>query len=49
VFAALTERGVICDWRAPDIIRVAPVPMYNRFEDSWWFVQALGEVLRENS
>lgn len=46
VFTALTERGVICDWRAPDIIRVAPVPLYNTFEDTWRFAEALREVLR---
>jgi kynureninase len=32
-FAALLERGVICDWREPDVIRLAPVPFYNRFAD----------------
>jgi kynureninase len=46
VFAALGERGAVCDWRAPDIIRVAPVPLYNRFEDAWQFAHTLGEVLR---
>jgi kynureninase len=46
VFTALTERGAICDWRSPDIIRVAPVPLYNTFEDAWRFTQALTEVLR---
>jgi len=47
VFEALSARGMICDWRSPDVIRVAPVPLYNRFEDAWRFAQALGEVLRE--
>ena len=46
VFDALNARGCICDWRTPDIIRVAPVPLYNRFEDVWQFVQTLTEVLR---
>jgi kynureninase len=49
VFAALSARGMVCDWRAPDIIRVAPVPLYNRFEDVWRFAQALAQVLRETS
>jgi len=46
VFTALTERGVICDWRSPDIIRVAPVPLYNTFEDTWRFAHVLTEVLQ---
>jgi kynureninase len=49
VFAALGARGMVCDWRSPDIIRVAPVPLYNRFEDAWQFARALGEVLRETA
>ena len=31
----------------PDIIRVAPVPLYNRFEDAWHFATVLQRVLRE--
>jgi kynureninase len=45
VFEALGRRGIRCDWRTPDIIRVAPVPLYNRFEDAWLFAQALAAVL----
>ncbi len=33
LFRFLQQRGVITDWREPDVIRVAPVPLYNRFED----------------
>jgi kynureninase len=43
----LTERlkweGVIADFRHPDVIRVAPVPMYNTFEEVWRFATILGE------
>jgi kynureninase len=43
VFEALKQQGVIADWREPDVIRVAPVPLYNRFEE----VFRLGEMVRE--
>ena len=43
LFNKLTERGLIADWREPNVIRVAPVPMYNSFEDVWRF----GQILRE--
>lgn len=41
VFDALTENGVIADWREPNVIRIAPVPMYNNFEDCHRFYEIL--------
>ena len=42
VLAAIEAHGVVADFRAPDIIRLAPIPLYNSFHDLW----RLGEVLR---
>lgn len=44
IFRKLTAAGVIADWREPDVIRVAPVPLYNTFEDVW----RLGEILKKS-
>jgi kynureninase len=41
VFTALTNNGVIADWREPNVIRIAPVPMYNNFEDCHRFYEIL--------
>jgi kynureninase len=42
---ALIARGVIPDFREPDILRLGLAPAYLRFEDCWHAAQALGEVL----
>jgi kynureninase len=41
VFDKLTEQGVIADWREPNVIRIAPVPLYNTFEDAYRFYEIL--------
>lgn len=46
VFETLENGGVTCDWREPDVIRVAPVPLYNSFVDVSRFVQELEGALR---
>ena len=47
LFNKITEDGVIADWREPDVIRVAPVPMYNSYEDVYNFYAILKEALEE--
>lgn len=41
LFERLTKAGVIADWRKPDVIRVAPVPLYNTFEEVFRFAELL--------
>ena len=45
LFDALTTKGVVADWREPNVIRMAPVPMYNSFEDVYRFGQILQECM----
>jgi kynureninase len=45
VFQALSARGVVADWREPDIIRLAPVPLYNTYEEVLRVAWHLGEIL----
>lgn len=40
-FDHLTGRGIFADWREPNVIRIAPVPMYNTFEEAWYFFRTL--------
>ena len=41
----LTENNIITDWREPDVIRCAPVPMYTSFEDVYKMVNVLESLL----
>ena len=45
LFDAITKKGIIADWREPDVIRVAPVPLYNSFTDVFNFYTILKEEL----
>ncbi len=45
VFEALKQHGVLSDWREPNVIRVAPVPLYNTFTDVFTFGQIVKEIL----
>ena len=45
VYEKLESSGVRTDWREPNVIRAAPVPLYNSFEEVWRFVEKLGTLL----
>lgn len=48
LFDYLTVQGVIADWREPNVIRLAPVPFYNSFEDVFGFYQLLKNWLAKD-
>lgn len=48
LFDKLTSEGVIADWREPNVIRCAPVPLYNSFEDVYRFGVILKSILLPN-
>jgi len=45
VLERLEASGVTCDWREPDVIRAAPVPLYNRYEEVYRFVEILRRAM----
>jgi kynureninase len=49
LFETLIHNGVVPDWREPNVIRLAPVPMYNSFMDIWKFGQRLEECMQQVS
>lgn len=46
LFDAMTEKGVVADWREPNVIRVAPAPLYNSYEDVFNFGRILEESIQ---
>jgi len=42
---ALKNRGIIPDFRSPDIIRLAPIALYNSFHEVWQVTEALKEII----
>jgi len=43
LFEHLMNHGIIGDWREPDVIRISPAPLYNRFADCLAFAEAVGQ------
>jgi kynureninase len=42
----LTAAGVVADWREPDVLRLAPIPLYNSYSDVFTAVDALSKAVR---
>ena len=47
IFDKLSDAGVVADWREPNVIRLAPVPLYNSFEDVYYFGKHLEDAIVE--
>lgn len=45
IYDELKKAGVMPDWREPNVIRLAPVPLYNSFEEVWQFTNILQQIL----
>jgi kynureninase len=45
LFEALTNMGVVSDWREPDVIRIAPVPLYNTYQEGVLFAEKLEKAV----
>ncbi|PKR82006.1 kynureninase [Brumimicrobium salinarum] len=46
LFDAMAKEGVVADWREPNVIRIAPVPLYNSYEDVYRFSEILKNAIQ---
>jgi kynureninase len=46
IFTSIQKRGIIVDWREPDVIRLAPAPLYNSFEDVFKLCEVFKQILK---
>ena len=47
IYKTLIKSGNVCDYRAPDVLRIAPAPLYNSFEDVFNFSQSLNSLISD--
>ncbi len=47
IYERLTQTQVVCDWRQPDVIRVAPAPLYNTFTEVCQFANCFGQAVND--
>jgi kynureninase len=45
IYNGLMKEGIFTDWREPHVIRLAPVPLYNSFEEIWKFAEILRKLI----
>ena len=45
VYEALVKKNVVCDWREPDVLRIAPTPLYNTYTEVFDFIQILKNII----
>jgi len=45
VYEALVNKNIVCDWREPNVLRIAPTPLYNTYSEAFKFVQILKNIL----
>ena len=46
-YSNLIKNGYICDYRSPDVLRIAPAPLYNSFEDVFYFSKFLNSIIND--